>query len=449
MHNRMWCKGSHTHLAKRVAELNEAVAKYGIESSMDGQNDVPTVWFADALNIEDLPQFNNPFVPNILILDCKEALIPNPEWLSYFSDILIWKSPNLVAEKIASRFKRISTIQHAVERCPLRQLLTGCSPIWQKALYDLSEAALFSDAPILITGENGTGKELAAQWIQAISHLQDVNTKELTTVDCTQFNRELMGSELFGHVKGAFTGAIQQREGAIHKAHNGALFLDEIGEIPLELQPALLRVLQEGTYKPVGANEWKHAQFRLISATNRNLDQEQTEHRFRSDLFYRINGWHCHLPSLSERVSDIIPLATGFLREQLGRLVTLDDWVKSYLLNRCYPGNIRELKHVCTRIANRYSGAGEISLMDLPLQDMDLTTPFHGMDQSLNDVVSLAIHSGIDLKQLQQKLNDCAKSVAIDHSKGNLQEAAKLLGIHERTLQMHQAKHHKGATVSR
>jgi DNA-binding NtrC family response regulator len=445
MHNRMWCKGSHLRMKQRVADLKNALDIYDIEVSTDGDIKLPTVWLQDTPNLEEIPQTSNPLVPNILILDYQDSVIPNPEWFQYFSDVLIWRSADQVAEKILSRFKRVHSIQARIEQSYMRDLLTGCSTAWQKALYDLTEAAIFSESPILITGENGTGKELAARWIHRVAQTNRQTQDSLTTVDCTQFSKELMGSELFGHVKGAFTGAIQHRSGAIEQANGGFLFLDEVGEIPIDLQSALLRVLQEGSYKPVGSSEWKKAQFRLISATNRDLKQEQNEHRFRTDLYYRINGWHCHLPSLKERVSDIVPLAINFLCQQTGKLVTLDDWVRSYLVGRPYPGNIRELKHLCGRIANRYSGAGDISLMDLPLQDMEGGTYLHGVDHTLNEVVSVAIQSGVDLKHLQQKLTDCAKTIAIDQTGGNLQQAAKLLGIHERTLQLHQAKCNKGA----
>jgi transcriptional regulator with GAF, ATPase, and Fis domain len=315
MHNRMWCKGSHLHLSQRVAELQSVLSELGIDISEQADPNLPALWLFDSLELDDIPKLKNPFVPQFLILDFEDTIQANPEWFSHFSDVLIWKSPQQVAQRIAARFKRIQTIQERIEQCSISALLTGCSVAWQKALFDLTEAALFSDAPILITGENGTGKELAAQWVHAIVTEHSPLSERLTTVDCTQFNRDLMGSELFGHVKGAFTGAISHRYGAIAEADKGMLFLDEIGEIPLELQSALLRVLQEGTYKPVGSNEWKKAQFRLVCATNRNLMVEQQEHRFRTDLFYRINGWHCHLPSLKERASDIIPLTIDFLHQ--------------------------------------------------------------------------------------------------------------------------------------
>src|SRR6516162_7426096 len=162
-------------------------------------------------------------------------------------------------------------------------------------------------------GESGTGKEMLAQLIKELDFT--ARTANLTVVDCTTIVPELSGSEFFGHERGAFTGAINARDGAFALANGGILFLDEIGELPLPLQAQLLRVIQERSYKRVGGSTWHRTEFRLVCATNRNLLEMVTRGEFRADLFHRIASFICKLPPLRERIEDIIPLAEHFFRQ--------------------------------------------------------------------------------------------------------------------------------------
>ena len=187
--------------------------------------------------------------------------------------------------------------------------------MWIQALEELIEAARFGHAPLLIHGESGTGKEMAARLVHTLDPRPDKG--QLVVVDCTTIVPTLAGSELFGHAKGAFTGALSPRRGALALADGGTLFLDEIGELPLTLQSELLRVIQEGTYKPVGSDKWERTRFRLVTATNRDLAAMQSNGAFRADLYHRVSAIAVRLPALRERKDDIAVLARHFLAEHV------------------------------------------------------------------------------------------------------------------------------------
>ena len=183
--------------------------------------------------------------------------------------------------------------------------------MWRSALRDIVEVGYFSDVDVLISGESGTGKELAAQLIHTLD--QRPGKQDLVVVDCTTIVPSLSGSELFGHERGAFTGAVAAREGAFALADGGTLLLDEVGELPQELQAELLRVVQEGTYKRVGSNRWQKTRFRLVCATNRDLEADCEAGTFRSDLFFRLAAARIRMPALRERAEDVACLAEHFL----------------------------------------------------------------------------------------------------------------------------------------
>ena len=207
-----------------------------------------------------------------------------------------------------------------------------------------------TDANVLIAGESGTGKELIAHEIHKRSPR---SSRPLIRVNCASIPRELYESEFFGHVKGAFTGAIKDRVGRFELANGGTLFLDEVGEIPLDLQSKLLRVLQEGTFERVGDEKTIHTDVRVIAATNRQLKQEVEKGNFREDLFYRLNVFPLEVPPLRERKEDIPTLASHFLklaREKFNRRgIQLSKANLALLENYNWPGNIRELQHVIER----------------------------------------------------------------------------------------------------
>ncbi len=215
-----------------------------------------------------------------------------------------------------------------------------------------------TEASVLIVGESGTGKELLAQTIHAVSSRRE---QTLVIVDCSTIVPQLMESELFGHRKGAFTGAARDSAGKVEQADNGTLFLDEIGELPMELQTKLLRFVQEGSYTPVGATKTRRIDTRLIVATNRDLAAEVHAGRFRSDLFYRLNVFKLECPPLRERDDDVILIARYFLRQFAGeyqtRLTELSPAAESALRAHHWPGNVRELRNTILRAAILCKGA--------------------------------------------------------------------------------------------
>ncbi|MEM7247030.1 MAG: sigma 54-interacting transcriptional regulator [Acidobacteriota bacterium] len=227
--------------------------------------------------------------------------------------------------------------------------IVGESPALQGVLRKI-ELVAATDSSVLILGESGTGKELAAQAIHEQSTRRD---RPLVRVNCASIPKDLFESEFFGHVRGSFTGAHRDRTGRFELADGGTIFLDEIGEIPLELQGKLLRVLQEGTFERIGDESTRSVDVRVVAATNRCLKEDATEGRFRQDLYYRLSVFPIDLPPLRERKVDIGPLAAHFLRlsaERLKReLPRLTKGQVQQLESRDWPGNIRELQNVIER----------------------------------------------------------------------------------------------------
>jgi len=224
-----------------------------------------------------------------------------------------------------------------------------------------------TDATVLIEGESGTGKELIAR---AIHQRSPRAGRSLVKVNCASIPKELFESEFFGHVRGAFTGAVSDRVGRFQLADRGTLFLDEVGEIPLDLQTKLLRVLQEGEFERVGDAATRHASVRVLAATNRNLRAEVAAGRFRLDLFYRLSVFPIQVPALRDRREDIPPLATRFVRAASQRLGRPTPKVPQHEIAKLvayhWPGNIRELQHVVDRavILAAESGAVRFDVAD-------------------------------------------------------------------------------------
>ncbi len=226
--------------------------------------------------------------------------------------------------------------------------MVGNSPAWREVLHLIRRAAP-SDSAVLLLGESGTGKELAAA---AIHRASPRSTGPFVVLDCSGLSETLFESELFGHEKGAFTGAHSRKIGLAEAAHGGTLFLDEVGDIPLALQVKLLRLLETGQFRRVGGVEPIHSDFRLISATHRDLERMVTEERFRRDLYYRVNMFPIVLPPLRERREDIDALAEALLhRLPEGRRLRLHPDTLACLRNYDYPGNIRELRNILGRAA--------------------------------------------------------------------------------------------------
>lgn len=215
-----------------------------------------------------------------------------------------------------------------------------------KEIFTLIEQISDSDAPVLITGETGTGKELVANAIQALSKR---NKKKYVKVNCSVIPDNLLASELFGHSKGAYTDALKERVGRFELADGGTIFLDEIGEMPLQMQPQILRVVQDGTFERLGESITKSVDVRIITATNKVLETAIVEGKFREDLYYRLNVIHINLPPLRKRIDDIPLLANHFLKKftiiYKKNIPYIEDEAINHLMGWHWPGNVRELEN--------------------------------------------------------------------------------------------------------
>jgi transcriptional regulator with GAF, ATPase, and Fis domain len=355
------------------------------------------------------------------------------------AEVLAWEGVDS-ATRIRAKLERWQQVEVLTEEAVRRDSLAGESPAWRALIRRVVEAARFSATPVLLTGESGTGKELLARMIHGASG--GAASRELVTVDCSTIVPELAGSELFGHERGAFTGAHAPREGAFALADGATLFLDEVGELPLPLQAQLLRAIQEKTYKRVGGNSWLKTDFRLICATNRDLAALVEAGQFRLDLYHRIAGWVFRTLSIAERREDILPLARHFLRAIFpAQTLDFDPSVREYLLNRDYRGNIRELRQLIQRIAHRYVGPGLITAGEIPEDDRPAggTVERAWPDEQLDRSIAGAIAAGASLRDISSVTSQAAIRIAVQSEQGNLQKAAKRLGVTDRALQMRRA----------
>ncbi len=347
--------------------------------------------------------------------------------------------PRLV-NTLLKRLQRQTFIAEVLKSDRVKKVAIGNSPKWLELLQQVIEISCFSQSSMVLLGESGTGKELIARLIHDLDRRSDKG--DLILLDCTTVVPELSGSEFFGHEKGSFTNAFSMREGAFGLADGGTLFLDEIGELPLSLQAGLLRVIQEGAYKRVGSNQWRKTNFRLICATNRNLQHEVECGRFREDLFYRISTNICTLPPLRERREDVLTLAEHFLQETLQweYAPQIDYHLRSFLLTYSYPGNVRELKQMMYRLTTRYPGEGALTLGCLSPNDREsLYNPHNWVENDFKNAIRMALANGVSLKNIKRIAAEVAMDIAIEESDSNLQVAAKRLDISDRVVQLHQA----------
>jgi transcriptional regulator with GAF, ATPase, and Fis domain len=355
--------------------------------------------------------------------------------------VISWQDPPTSTSAIAHRLLRWDAVDELIQSALVEDNLVGRSACWIQSLRRIIEPARFTDSNILLLGESGTGKEQAARLIHTID--SRVPKGELVVVDCTTIVPELAGSEFFGHERGAFTGAVGQRDGAFALAHGGTLFVDEIGELSLPLQSQLLRVVQERTFKRVGGNTWFTTQFRLVCATNRNLLELVAQGAFRRDLYYRIASSVCTLPALRDRVEDIPVLAAHFLRELSPRAMApeLDHALHEWLLRRPYPGNVRDLRQVVSRMLSSYAGIGPVTAGCLPAEERPeaggKTCRWDGAD--LDRVVTHAVAQGVPLKDIGHAAHEAAIRAAVALEQGSLQRAAVRLHVSDRLLQMRRA----------
>jgi len=287
-----------------------------------------------------------------------------------------------------------------------------------RAVLDVLFLAAPTDATVLIEGETGTGKELVAK---ALHRLSRRARGPLVAVNCAALPETLAESELFGHAKGAFTGADKPRAGRFREADGGTLFLDEIGEMPLALQAKLLRVIQEGEVQPLGVDKPQSVDVRLVAATNRNLGELAAEGKFRSDLYYRLNVVPLGLPPLRDRREDVGTLAGHFLR---GTGRKFDAEAMASLERYPWPGNVRQMENVVARL-KVLKPEGDFQLADLP-QEIRGAQPLPAIPQNAA--------TGVDLYAALGDLEDRLIREALERSGGNKNQAAKSLGLNRTTL---------------
>ena len=307
-----------------------------------------------------------------------------------------------------------------------RTRLVGHSPAWIEIFKSVGKVAR-TDVGVLLLGESGTGKEMVARTIHENSAR---NRKPFIIVNCAALPPDLLESELFGHERGAFTSAISQKIGKFEAANGGTVFLYEIGELPLALQPKLLRVLQEHTFERVGATSSLHADVRIIAATNRLLEEDVEEKTFRADLFYRLNAYVIRLPPLRDRRSDILPLAEHFLERYAARNQTpiagLTEDAILGLQQYSFPGNVRELEHLMERAAIQ-AGGRAITLEQIKHELATVQiTPKTAI--RLETLLQLPFHESVAAWE------KCLVETALKAAGGNKAETARLLGIHRRLL---------------
>jgi transcriptional regulator with GAF, ATPase, and Fis domain len=392
------------------------------------------------------------------------------------ADVLEWDGD---PAPVAAAVQRRTEVARLLARPEVGGVMVGHSSALRQALRDVVVAARFAQGPILVLGETGTGKELAARVVHAVRTAVGVATGRLVVVDCTTIVPALSGSELFGHEKGAFTGAVSVRTGAFAAADGGTMLLDEIGDLPLELQPELLRVVQEGTYKPVGSDSWRRSRARLVCATHRDLVGDVDMGRFRADLYYRLAVSTVVLPPLRERREDVVPLFTHFIGQALGqapgegrararRPVAVTPAVADVLLRRAYPGNLRDLRQLAYRVAARHVGPGPVTPGDLPPADRPVPVPTGFVpfrpaapvssvppepddgaapqQPGLEEAVRAAVGAGASLKGLREQVADLAVDAALDESGGSVRAAAARLGVTERALHLRRAQRRNGSS---
>jgi transcriptional regulator with GAF, ATPase, and Fis domain len=365
------------------------------------------------------------------------------------SDVISWDSCDDPIQAIATRLERWHEVDELIASEAVQSHLVGTSPHWIGLLRQIVEVARFTSASVLIMGESGTGKELVARLIHRLDGRPGKG--KLIVLDCATVVPSLSGSEFFGHEKGAFTGAAGPRDGAFALADGGTLFLDEVGELPPNLQAELLRVIQEGMYKRVGSNTWRTTSFRLVSATNRDLIEDQNAGRFRLDLYYRIAAWQFRLPPLRERRADIELLAQNFLARSSanGAAPKFEPAVRAFLLAREYPGNVRDLRQLVERMSQRHVGNGPVTVGDIPREDRPAGDAGNGPERpagpdpwhvgAFDESVCEAVARGVSLKEITRMAAETAISAALADSNGNVAMAAKSLGVTARALQLRRA----------
>jgi NtrC-family two-component system response regulator AlgB len=334
---------------------------------------------------------------------------------------------------VLARLQRFHQLKQSIERLEWEikdsnaqspePLLDSSTPLMTEVMDTLLRAAK-SPASILILGESGTGKSVVARAVHQQSHLAD---RPFITVSCPSLSKELLESELFGHVKGAFTGAQRDHWGKVKAAAGGTLFLDEIGDLPMEIQPKLLRLLQEREYERVGENVIRQAEVRIIAATSQDLKQRVAAGAFREDLYFRLNVITAEMPPLRQRQGDLIRFAGHYLKHFAAlcgrRLNGFSEAASAAIRAYSWPGNLRELRNAIERAVIMAKGS-KINLEDLPAELRGQTAPGAKGNGAPLEVGSLVSMEKLEEAHLRKVLERTS----------NLAEAAEVLGIDQATL---------------
>lgn len=342
------------------------------------------------------------------------------------SDLTEYQLPEI--EKSATSRLEVVKLEE-IKEGDVFQGLVGKSAVMHQVFERILKIAQ-SASTVLVTGESGTGKELVAR---AIHRLSPRYNRNLVSVNCGAIPGELLESELFGHVKGAFTGAVANRRGRFELAHEGTIFLDEIGDMAKHLQVKILRVLQAKQIELVGSSETMNVNCRVIAATHRDLDKAVAEGKFREDLYYRLNVIPVRIPSLKERKEDIPLLISYFLKKFVSadksNMIEFSRKAFDLLVNYEWPGNVRELENMIERLVI-LKGGQVIIPQDLPskvYQDNPLR------DASYKSMFDLP-EEGVELKQVLSDIEDSLIIQAINRTSGNKNKASRLLGLNRTTL---------------
>lgn len=334
-----------------------------------------------------------------------------------------------LAEQLSSTQARLNEALDTRPVLERSQALTAQSRAMRRLSEEIALVAP-SDLNVLISGETGVGKERIARQIHERSRRRG---GPLVKVNCAALSESLIESELFGHVKGAFSGALRERRGHFAMADGGTLFLDEIGEMPAALQPKLLRVLQEGELQPLGSERVRQVDVRVVAATNRDLEREVEAGRFRADLYHRLSGYPLRVPPLRERGDDVLLLAGTFLEENRVRLglrgLRLSREAELALHAYAWPGNVRELEHVLGRAALKARAAGgemiviDAQHLDLPMQALPVAPDAEAATSKMQAPRILSLREEVDAFQRQRI------SAALEASGGKWAEAARRLDV--------------------
>ncbi len=344
---------------------------------------------------------------------------------------------------------RASRHTHGAGAAELARVMVGQSPAISQ-VRQLIEQVADSDANVLVLGESGTGKEVVAKSLHYLSSRRD---KPFVPVNCGAIPKDLLESELFGHEKGAFTGALTARQGRFEIAEGGTLFLDEIGDMPMPMQVKLLRVLQERTFERVGSNKSISTNVRVIAATHRNLEDNIADGSFREDLFYRLNVFPIEMPSLRERPEDVPLLANELIRrlQNMGRgSFQMTPAAMASLSGYPWPGNVRELANLMERLTIMFNegvvdygdlppkyqveGGGPDEAFAMPEPDKESPAPEPAEVQGAVETVNTLPADGLNLKEHMAEVEKEFIQQAMDAAEGVVAHAAKLLGMRRTTL---------------